>query len=122
MGERKFRIGVLGSGKGSNFVAIADACLAGKIPAEVAVVLSDVGEAGILARARERKIRAEFLAPGQFRTKLDDAAEGAYLKALAEARRLHPGLSVGWVENWHPIVHAKDRAIYIEGLRAAGLA
>src|SRR5438105_13586889 len=86
MGERKFRIGVLGSGKGSNFVAIADACLAGKIPAEVAVVLSDVGEAGILARARERKIRAEFLAPGQFRTKLDDAAEGAYLKALAEAR------------------------------------
>jgi len=37
-----FRIGVLGSGKGSNFVAIADAITAGQIPAEVAVVLSDV--------------------------------------------------------------------------------
>ena len=37
-GERTFRIGVLGSGKGSNFVAIADACAAGNLPAEVALV------------------------------------------------------------------------------------
>ena len=41
--------------------------------------------------------------------------------ALAEAKRLHPSLSVEWVEKYHPIVHAKDRAVYIEGLRAAGL-
>jgi adenylate cyclase len=41
--------------------------------------------------------------------------------ALAEARRLHPSLSVEWVEKCHPIVHEKDRAMYIEGLRAAGL-
>ena len=34
-GSRKFRIGVLGSGKGSNFVAIADACAAGRVPAHV---------------------------------------------------------------------------------------
>jgi phosphoribosylglycinamide formyltransferase-1 len=85
MGERKFRIGVLGSGKGSNFVAIADACRAGTVPAEVALVLSDVAEAGILDRARERGIPARFVPPGKFRTKLDDEAERAYIKALREA-------------------------------------
>jgi adenylate cyclase len=42
-------------------------------------------------------------------------------RALAEAIRLHPSLSVEWVERYHPIVHERDRAIYIEGLRAAGL-
>ena len=41
--------------------------------------------------------------------------------ALAQARRLHPDLSVDWVERHHPIVHAVDRAMYIDGLRAAGL-
>src|SRR5215471_6946017 len=70
-----FRIGVLGSGKGSNFVAIADAVAAGKIPAEIAVVLSDVETAGILSHARERKLPAQFIAPGKFRTKLEDDAE-----------------------------------------------
>ncbi len=84
-GERKFRIGVLGSGKGSNFVAIADACRAGTVPAEVALVLSDVAEAGILERARERGIPARFLAPGKFRTKLDEEAEQAYIGALRGA-------------------------------------
>jgi len=84
-GESKFRIGVLGSGKGSNFVAIADACLAGKLPAEVALVLSDVPQAGILERARERNIPVRVIAPGNFRTKLDDTAEQAYIDALQSA-------------------------------------
>ena len=84
-GERKFRIGVLGSGKGSNFVAVAEACRVGTVPAEVALVLSDVAEAGILERARERNIRARFLAPGKFRTKLDEEAEQAYIEALRAA-------------------------------------
>jgi phosphoribosylglycinamide formyltransferase-1 len=83
---RKFRLGVLGSGKGSNFVAIADAVAAGKIPASVAIVLSDVEGAGILAHARARKIPAKFISPGKFRTKLDEDAERAYVNALREAR------------------------------------
>jgi TolB-like protein/Tfp pilus assembly protein PilF len=41
--------------------------------------------------------------------------------ALAEAKRLHPSLSVEWIEKYHAIVHERDRAVYIEGLRAAGL-
>jgi phosphoribosylglycinamide formyltransferase-1 len=86
MGQPKFRIGILGSGKGSNFVAIADACAAGKIPAEIALVLSDIADAGILQRARERNIPASFIAPGKFRTKLDDDAEAAYVAALQKAQ------------------------------------
>jgi len=84
--DQPFRLGILGSGKGSNMVAIADACADGQIPAEVAVVLSDAADAGILDRARERKLPAEFIAPGKFRTKLDEEAEQAYVRRLTEAR------------------------------------
>jgi len=84
--ERTFRLGVLGSGKGSNFVAITDACANGTIPAQVVVVLSDVADAGILERARERKISARHIAPGDFRTKLDEAAERAFIDALQDAK------------------------------------
>jgi phosphoribosylglycinamide formyltransferase 1 len=84
--SKTFRLGVLGSGKGSNFVAIADAIAAGKIPAEVAVVLSDVESAGILAQARERKIPAQFVPPGKFRTKLEEEAEHAFVGALRAAQ------------------------------------
>ena len=85
-GEQKFRIGVLGSGKGSNFTAIADACGSGKIPAEVVLVLSDVEHAGILERARERSIPARFIRPGNFRTKLDEESETAFVAALNESK------------------------------------
>lgn len=84
--EPRYRLGVLGSGKGSNFVAIAEACAAGKVPARVALVLSDVPDAGILERARERGIPAEYIPPGRFRTKLDEASEPAYVRALQGAQ------------------------------------
>ncbi len=80
-----YRLGVLGSGKGSNLVAIADACATGSIPAEVALVLSDVPDAGILARAAERGLPAEYLPPGRFRTKLDEDGERAYAERLLAA-------------------------------------
>lgn len=82
---RPFRLGVLGSGKGSNLVAIADACAAGRVAAEIVIVLSDVAEAGILTRARERGLTAEFVPPGKFRTKLDEEAERAFIDRLAAA-------------------------------------
>ena len=84
--DRPFRLGILGSGKGSNFVAIADACAAGTVPAQIALVLSDVEPAGILERARERKLPARYLPPGKFRTKLDEEAERAYVAALRDAQ------------------------------------
>jgi phosphoribosylglycinamide formyltransferase 1 len=114
--KRPFRIGVLGSGKGSNFVAIAEACATGNIPAEIALVLSDVADAGILALARSRNLPALFVPPGPFRTKLDEAAENAYVEALAKAQvdlvvlagfmRVLKGQFLkaftGWVINIHP--------------------
>jgi phosphoribosylglycinamide formyltransferase-1 len=85
-GVHKFRIGVLGSGKGSNCAAIADACKTGDIPADIAIVISDVADAGILERARERGLPAVFIEPGNFRTKLDEKAEAAYVQALQESK------------------------------------
>jgi len=84
--DKPFRLGVLGSGKGSNFVAIADAIAVGKVPAQIAIVVSDVAEAGILEHARQRKLPAQFIAPGKFRTKLDEEAERAYVAALQAAQ------------------------------------
>lgn len=81
-----FRLGVLGSGTGSNFVAIAGACASGTVPARVVLVLSDIEDAGILDRARDRDVPARHIPPGKFRTKLDEEAEHAYLAALQEAR------------------------------------
>ena len=81
-----FRIGVLGSGKGSNFVAIADAVTAGRIPAQIVTVLSDVESAGILTHARAQKIPAQFIPPGQFRTKLDENAEREFVAALQNSK------------------------------------
>lgn len=77
---------MLGSGKGSNFAVIADACAAGRIPAQIAIVLSDVEEAGILAQACERKIPGQFIPPGKFRTKLDEESEHAFVEVLRRAR------------------------------------
>src|SRR5688500_1539895 len=110
------RLAVLGSGKGSNFRSIADAIAAGKLDAEIRVVVSDVADAGILASARERGIRAEFIAPGPFKTKLDPAAEerlaallrasGVELVALAGYMRMikAPLLDAfaGRIINLHP--------------------
>lgn len=82
---RRLKLGVLGSGKGSNFRAIADAIAAGMLDAEVCIVISDVENAGILSLARERGMRAEFLAPGKFKTKLEPEAEERLVALLREA-------------------------------------
>ena len=46
------RLGILLSGRGSNFEAIADQVAAGRIEAEIAVVISNRPEARGLAAAR----------------------------------------------------------------------
>jgi phosphoribosylglycinamide formyltransferase 1 len=84
--NNSFRLGILGSGKGSNFIAMVDAVAAGTVPAEMAVVLSDIETAGILAGARDRSIPARFIPPGKFRTKLDEEAERAFVEALKAAK------------------------------------
>ena len=66
-------------------LAIAETCARGQYPMEVAIVLSDVADAGILSLARNRGIPAQFIPPGKFRTKLDEPAEQAYVAALKGA-------------------------------------
>lgn len=83
-------LGILGSGKGSNFCAIADAIEAGTLNAEIRVVVSDVADAGILALARERGLRAEFLPPSRFKSKLEPEAENRLVALLK-------GAGVEWV-------------------------
>jgi len=80
------RLGILGSGKGSNFAAIADAVQRKVLPVEIATVLSDVENAGILAVAAKRGVPRRYVAPGKFRTKLEPDVEMEYVRLLREAR------------------------------------
>jgi phosphoribosylglycinamide formyltransferase 1 len=58
----KKRIGVLLSGRGSNFEALADGVTAGRIPnAEIAIVLSNREGAPGIDRAKERKIATRII-------------------------------------------------------------
>ena len=59
--DRKHRLGVLASGRGSNLQAIIDACADGRLDAVVAVVISDNEDAFALSRAKDAGIRAEFI-------------------------------------------------------------
>jgi phosphoribosylglycinamide formyltransferase 1 len=74
------RLAVLISGAGSNMVAIAQACRAGQIHADIAVVIADSPAAGGIARAQELGVqtcvvdRAEFRAHGQFDSNRFEAA------------------------------------------------
>jgi phosphoribosylglycinamide formyltransferase-1 len=52
------RLGILLSGRGSNFEAIANQVSAGRIPAEIAVVISNRPEARGLEVARQRGLKA----------------------------------------------------------------
>jgi phosphoribosylglycinamide formyltransferase-1 len=79
------KLGVLGSGKGSNFRAIADAIARGELNAEVRIVISDVAEAGILSLARERGIPSAHIPPGRFKTKLEPEQEQRLADMLREA-------------------------------------
>jgi phosphoribosylglycinamide formyltransferase-1 len=66
--------------------ALAEAAAHPDSPFEIVRVISDVADALILEKARNRGIAAEYLAPGAFRTKLDEAAEQRYIDGLRHAR------------------------------------
>jgi len=78
------KIGVLGSGSGSNMQSVLDAIQAGTLNADMRLVLSDVADAKILDRARQAGIEAIYMPPGKFRTKLEPEVEQRYVAALRE--------------------------------------
>lgn len=82
------RLGVLLSGRGSNFLALQQAIAAGDLPAEIALVVSNVPEAAGLARARDLGL-ATVAIPHRGEPSRE-AHEAKVLAALAAA-------GVGWV-------------------------
>jgi phosphoribosylglycinamide formyltransferase-1 len=75
----RIRLGVLISGSGTNLQSIIDACAAGIVDGEVAVVISNREDAYGLQRARSSGIPAIFIDPKAY----DDAV--AYNHAIREA-------------------------------------
>ncbi len=79
------RIGILGSGSGTNAEAIMKSVEAGECPVEIAIVISDVEDAGILMRAAEHNVPFRYINPGKYKTWLEPEVEAQYVKALKDA-------------------------------------
>jgi len=95
-GLKKMRLGILLSGRGSNFLAIAESIRAKRLKgAEIAVVISNVAGAAGLAKARKLGLEtAVFISKGRKREEHDAdviaclKAHGAELVCLAGYMRL----------------------------------
>lgn len=81
----RLRIGILGSGKGTNCRAILERIRCGELAAEARVVISDVFDAPVLDIAREFGIPNAYLPPGQFRTRLEPEVEKDLVRMLSDA-------------------------------------
>jgi len=81
----RLKIGVLGSGKGSNFRAILAAIAGGRLEVEPRIVMSDHADAGILALAREAGIAHAVICEPSFRTKLSPEIEKRVVADLRKA-------------------------------------
>jgi phosphoribosylglycinamide formyltransferase-1 len=93
------RLGILLSGRGSNFLAIADSIAAGRLQAEIAVVISNVARAQGLEYARARGIKvvalsSKGLSREEFDLRLVQELQGAQVDLVCLAgymRILSPG-------------------------------
>lgn len=81
----KLKLGVLGSGSGSNMQSIVDAIAAGQLDAEIKIVLADFPDAKILDRARNHGIACEYLDCSPWKTKLEGDAEDRCIDILKSA-------------------------------------
>ncbi len=83
--QKKIKLGVLGSGSGSNMQAIMDAIDAGSLNAEIVLVLSDFPEVYILERARQAGLRAEVIDCEGYKTKFPESSQRQIASKLKEA-------------------------------------
>ena len=81
----RLKLGVLGSGAGSNMQSIVDAIDAGTLDAEIRIVLADVQDAKILDRAKRRSIPCRYLDCAPWKTKLEGPAEDRCIEILRSA-------------------------------------
>ena len=80
------RLGVLGSGKGSNFRAILEAIQEGRLDARIALVCSDVSDAGILQLARAAGLETQIIEEARFKTRLSRECEEKLVAQLRDAQ------------------------------------
>lgn len=78
----RLRVGVLASGRGSNFRALAEAAAAGLVPATLVVLISDRSSAPALDIARANRIEAVVVDPKHHPSR--EAHEKAVIGALEE--------------------------------------
>ena len=71
MGAKKLNIAVLGSTRGTDMEAVADAVKRGELNADIKMVVSDKEDAFILQRAENHGIEAVFIDPGKFKKRED---------------------------------------------------
>ena len=89
--RRLLKLGVLVSGSGTNLQAIMDACAAGSLDAEVAVVISDKADAFGLERARQAGVAAVHIAradhpdAASFNVAIRDALQAAGVEYVVMA-------------------------------------
>jgi phosphoribosylglycinamide formyltransferase-1 len=81
-GETVLRLGVLGSGRGSNLEAIIRAIGDQRLPAVLAAVLSDKADARLLELGRTCGTRCEAIVPATPHGRLDPATEGKFVDVL----------------------------------------
>ncbi len=81
-GDKFLRLGVLGSGRGSNLEAIIRAIGDRRLPAMLAAVLSDQPEAHVLELGRRHGARTEAIVPATPRGRLDAEAEAKFVDVL----------------------------------------
>jgi phosphoribosylglycinamide formyltransferase-1 len=79
------KLGVLGSGRGTNFEAIVGAIRSGKLNGEVRLVVSDGANAPILDKARAFGVPALALPPSRYRTRLEPEIESQLANVLCDA-------------------------------------
>lgn len=85
---RGTRVGIVLSGRGSNFAALAAAIERGELPAEIALVVSNVADAPGLARARELGL------PTRVVDHRDSSSREAHDARMIEALR---GAAAEWI-------------------------
>jgi phosphoribosylglycinamide formyltransferase-1 len=79
------RVVILGSGRGSNAGAIMAAQQEGRLgEARVVQIFSDRSGAPILSLGALYGVPSQFLDPGPFKTKFDEAGEARYLEAIRQ--------------------------------------
>ena len=79
------RLGILGSGSGSNMQAILDAITAGTLEAEIVLVLSDIPDAYILERATRAGLRTGLIDCRGLTSKFPEEAQQETAEALHQS-------------------------------------